>query len=450
MPDEIVYENAPWGEAYRNRYPDDHTDACCREVLCPAEIPEPRCGLPAWSGAGEPEPRCEFHAERSPGDIRERLETALEVSQRKVHLQQARLEGAMLWSAHLERANLSYAHLEGARLRGARLEGADLRYADLEGARLREAHLEGAKLCGALLGKHVVRADGVARTTTTDLRGADLRGAWSWGVTWPYCVVVDENTRFGPTPDGEDRDVVRDGDAAVYRQLKLCFQESGLYDRAGGFFFHERRALQAERLGLEYSPPPPPHPWPERLAWLSPRRAWAWATALDAKLRALTVPGLLSARKGRQAWRAQATHQPTKRMAWRERLQRLRARLRLRNLQDSALYHLCGFGERPSWVAWWALRFILFFAVAQTICGLRNYGTGEVVGPWALGYGSTGGLWLGLLKGLYFSAVTFVTLGYGDFAPMSGWGRLLASAEAFLGIGFTSLFMICLVRKFGR
>jgi len=36
---------------------------------------------------------------------------------------------------------------------------------------------------------------------------------------------------------------------------------------------------------------------------------------------------------------------------------------------------------------------------------------------------------------LYFSIVTFTSLGYGDIAPIS-WGRLFASAEVLLGLSF--------------
>lgn len=40
---------------------------------------------------------------------------------------------------------------------------------------------------------------------------------------------------------------------------------------------------------------------------------------------------------------------------------------------------------------------------------------------------------------MYFSGVTFLTLGYGDVVPSSGWGRSLAVAEAGLGFGFLAL-----------
>ncbi|MDA8586349.1 ion channel [Rhodobacteraceae bacterium] len=41
-------------------------------------------------------------------------------------------------------------------------------------------------------------------------------------------------------------------------------------------------------------------------------------------------------------------------------------------------------------------------------------------------------MWPGAIDALYFSAVTFSTLGYGDFAPVSGV-RILAAFEALIG-----------------
>ena len=38
-----------------------------------------------------------------------------------------------------------------------------------------------------------------------------------------------------------------------------------------------------------------------------------------------------------------------------------------------------------------------------------------------------------LLDSIYFSTVTFTTLGYGDLSPI-GWIRLITSLEAFFGI----------------
>ncbi|EID7698981.1 potassium channel family protein [Vibrio parahaemolyticus] len=50
---------------------------------------------------------------------------------------------------------------------------------------------------------------------------------------------------------------------------------------------------------------------------------------------------------------------------------------------------------------------------------------------------------------LYFSLVTFTTLGYGDILPQ-GCMRVVATIQALLGLILTSLFMVTLVRKYSR
>lgn len=50
---------------------------------------------------------------------------------------------------------------------------------------------------------------------------------------------------------------------------------------------------------------------------------------------------------------------------------------------------------------------------------------------------------------VYFSVVTFTTLGYGDFSPPDN-GRLLASFQAMLGLFMTSLFLVTFVRRYSR
>jgi uncharacterized protein YjbI with pentapeptide repeats len=78
---------------------------------------------------------------------------------RGVNLKRAKLEGAKLEKVNLKGANLKGASLKGADLFGAYLEGVDLRLANLKRADLGYAHLEGANLEGA------------------NLEGANLEGA---------------------------------------------------------------------------------------------------------------------------------------------------------------------------------------------------------------------------------------------------------------------------------
>lgn len=50
-------------------------------------------------------------------------------------------------------------------------------------------------------------------------------------------------------------------------------------------------------------------------------------------------------------------------------------------------------------------------------------------------------------SGIYFSSVTFVTIGYGDIVPMGELGRMLAPAEGICGMFLMSYFTVSLVRK---
>jgi uncharacterized protein YjbI with pentapeptide repeats len=51
---------------------------------------------------------------------------------------------------------------------------------------------------------------------------------------------------------------------------------------------------------------------------------------------------------------------------------------------------------------------------------------------------------------LYFSVVTFTTLGYGDLHPNGGWMRFVAGCEALSGAALMALFIVSLARKFTR
>ena len=50
---------------------------------------------------------------------------------------------------------------------------------------------------------------------------------------------------------------------------------------------------------------------------------------------------------------------------------------------------------------------------------------------------------------IYYSIVTFTSLGYGDIHPL-GWSHVIASIEVILGVFFMSLFVVVFVRKMSR
>ena len=96
-----------------------------------------------------------------------------------------------------------------------------------------------------------------------------------------------------------------------------------------------------------------------------------------------------------------------------------------------------GYGERP----WNMLKVIVitiglfaFFPYFFSDC-IRN---GAQTTQWDI------------LRSLYFSTVTFVTLGYGDFSPQTLGAQVITAFEGLLGVVFVALFVVSLGRKIIR
>ena len=72
--------------------------------------------------------------------------------------------------------------------------------------------------------------------------------------------------------------------------------------------------------------------------------------------------------------------------------------------------------------------FLLLFALSYWLLGFRGQGL------------TTGGGWVHFPDCLYFSVVTFTSLGYGDIVP-HGFGKILACLEVMLGLAFLGVFI---------
>ena len=98
---------------------------------------------------------------------------------------------------------------------------------------------------------------------------------------------------------------------------------------------------------------------------------------------------------------------------------------------------LFGYGERPVRVLVASAIIILFFAVLFSADGALSVREAQNE-P-------------GFLQGLYFSTITFTTLGYGDLYPSAeGFWRQLAMIEALTGGCLMALFIVCLAKRFSR
>ncbi len=97
-----------------------------------------------------------------------------------------------------------------------------------------------------------------------------------------------------------------------------------------------------------------------------------------------------------------------------------------------------GYGERPLRVVRWGALFLLGPTLMYFL--LRG------VAPYDLSVQA-------FLNSLYYSAVSFVALGYGpwfDVASVHGWVRGAGAAQAFIGVFTVALFLVTFTRKMRR
>ncbi|WP_448216191.1 pentapeptide repeat-containing protein [Endozoicomonas sp. 2B-B] len=106
---------------------------------------------------------------------------------------------------------------------------------------------------------------------------------------------------------------------------------------------------------------------------------------------------------------------------------------------------LSGYGEKPERVVLFSVSFIVFFSLFYFFLGIEDSGTMVQYQSGQPFYNNL----INWLETLYFSVVTFTTLGYGDLAPV-GLSRLFAAIEAFIGSFTLALFVVVFVKKMTR
>jgi len=111
------------------------------------------------------------------------------------------------------------------------------------------------------------------------------------------------------------------------------------------------------------------------------------------------------------------------------------------------LYTTCGYGERLWRVIYISVVIVLAWGLFYTVLTKGTEGAVSSSGldsPLEL-LSSSGFVMLG--KNIYFSIVTFTTLGYGDVRPVGTVARALAGVESFLGALLLALVVFVLGRR---
>lgn len=313
---------------------------------------------------------------------------------------QSDLTNADFSEARLEWVDMSEMDLQNVTLSEVDLSGSNLSKANLERSQLSESTLHRANLSGAIL--YQANLEGArleyANLTGADLRTADITGAYLYQAllsngriddhTLIDDVCIYETDEVEPVDSSADK---FDAAAWVYRSLEALYEDNAMVEQA-----REYHVLKEESLRKSY---------------------WADWNNLD------ELEGLADVTK-----------------KW--------------NLPKAVIYEanrlISRHSDSPYRVIAVSLIVILGSSLLYPFAGIELASSNVISWSDAISTSSGPIVAAGQLLGvfadsIYFSTVTFTTLGYGDVRPI-GMGRWLATIESFIG----PLLMALLVFVLGR
>jgi len=197
------------------------------------------------------------------------------------------------------------------------------------------------------------------------------------------------------------------------RLAKETARRAGDYRLAGEYFYYERKYADLARLPWLF------FAWRRLMHGLARWKRPEAPEGADGKR-------LLTQEELKEAWLHPAAEPKVR---WRD---------RLRAVVGLSFCALSGYCERPQRVIGWSVAVVYVWALAY----------------WEFGFVQQSGCTHPITafgKNLYFSVVTFTTLGFGDFEPVkTGPGMFLAASEAFIGMFMIALFVVSLAKRFSR
>ena len=322
---------------------------------------------------------------------------------RDAYLLGARLSDADLLEADLQNADLLDAHLEGANLVDANLRGASLWWARLDDADLYRAQLQNAKLLSAGLKG--------ANLTEANLEGADLRSAQLQRANLSdarlqsaYLNQVDLQSADLRGARFDNANII----GADFRGARANRASTVLSSRRFGHLCGDNDAADADAL-MQWAQLYKTHGVFELAGHCYYRARQHY--------RRERLEGL---KPGSPAW-------------WWQRAVNV--------LETVFLDWSCAYGERPGGVLLWGLIILLFSALIYMFNA-----------PHFTGFDGKP-MRQSVITAVYFSTVTFTTLGFGDYHPdpvpfpHDGWWLpLYVAAEAVTGALLLALFLVTFAR----
>ena len=118
-------------------------------------------------------------------------------------------------------------------------------------------------------------------------------------------------------------------------------------------------------------------------------------------------------------------------------------------IKSYILWLLCGYGERPTYALITSLEILLFFTILYMFTGLDVNGNIVKYDIFFISNLPINNLASDFFYSLYFSIVTFTTVGYGDITPI-GASIMLSGFEMILGVTMVGVWTATLARKITR